>query len=117
LLHSQGKRKSQPKADLAPELETAEQRQVSVEKDLALTIRAARQERENAVQAGQIQNEDQRFELSRKRILFGAELMLTVAGFIALSALLIVNPALVPLGVSGGGGLGGLLLLLRRSAS
>lgn len=102
--------------EIPPELETAEQRQDSVERDLALAIRAARQERENEVESGQIRNDDQRFELARKKVVFGAELVLTVAGFITVVALLIVNPALVPLGVSGGSGFGGLILLLRRSA-
>ena len=103
--------------DIPPELDTAEQRQESVERDLALAMRAARQERENEVEAGQIRNEDRRFELARKKVFFGAELVFTVAGIVALVACLIANPAPVPLGVSGGGGFGGLILLLRRSQS
>lgn len=100
-----------------PELETAEQRQESAARDLALAIRAARQERENEVEAGRIRNEDQHFELVRKKVVFGAELVLTVASIIALVACLIAHPAPVPLGVSGGGGFGGLVFLLRHSQS
>lgn len=95
----------------------AEHREESVERDLALTIRAARQERENEVEAGRIRNEDQRFELTRKKVLFVVELALMVAGFVALAFLLITNPALTLVALSGSGGVGGLLLLLRHPPS
>lgn len=113
LPHSSKKSKQ---VEALPKLVTVEQRQESVERDLTLAMRAARQERENDVEAGQIRNEDQRFELTRKKILFGFELVLTVAGFIAFLVLLVASPALVSLGVSGGSGVSGLCLLFRGSS-
>lgn len=96
--------------DPLPQLETSEDCRLSEERDQALMIRAKRRREEAAADRSC-------FDLTREKIIFGFEVTLTAASLMAFLVLLVVNPALLPLGLSGSSGCGSLLLLLRRPAS
>jgi hypothetical protein len=95
--------------EIPPELETAEQRQDSVERDLALAIRAARQREEVSV-------ERDRFELTRDRVTFAFELALVLATLLVAVVVIARNPELAPVFLLGGGGIGGALMRRQRKS-
>ena len=110
--------KKSDRLEAPPQLETPERVTRSIERDQALSIRAQRQQEENTVIAGRIENDDRQFELTRKKIIFSIEFLITAISFISLLIVLFTNPALVPISLlSGSSGMGGMGLLLRRSGS
>jgi hypothetical protein len=109
LLLLQARKKSQ-KIDPPPRLESREECERAEERDRARWLELQVQREEVAVARDC-------FELTRDKVIFGFEIGLTAAGFMAFLFLLVVNPALLLLGISGGSGCGSLLLLLRRPTS
>jgi hypothetical protein len=109
LLLQQARKKSK-QVDLPPQLETPEDCQRSEEMSRARWL-------EIQVQREEVAANRDCFELTRDKFVFGFEVTLTAASFVAFLVLLVANPALLLLGLSGSSGCGSLLLLLRRLAS
>jgi hypothetical protein len=99
------------------DLSNPEQVQRSIERDLALTVKAKRRQEENIVEAGQIRNAHSRFELTRDQIVFGLKLAVTMFCMIALAVFAFTNAAPVKLVLSGCGTVAGIISLLFRSSS
>src|SRR3954463_2714147 len=93
-----------------PRLDTSEDCRLSVERDQALMVRAKRRREEIAA-------DRDCFDLTREKIIFGFEAIITAPRLLAFLVLLVANPALLLLGLSGSSSCGSLLLLLRRSMS
>lgn len=91
--------------------------QRSVERDLALTIKARRRQEENVVEEGRVKNARSRFELTRDQIIFGLKLAVTMFCMIALAVFALTSPEPVKLLVSGGGTVVGIVSLLFRPKS
>lgn len=99
------------------ELASQKEVQRSIERDLALTIRAKREQEENVVEEGRVKNARSRFELTRDQILFGLKLAVTMFCMIALAVFAFTNAEPVKLLLSGGGTVAGIISLLFRSSS
>lgn len=103
-------RKKSRQSDPALSLQTPDQVRQAEERDRALTRRARRRREEVAAERA-------RFELTRDKIVFGFELVLTaivVAVTLVLSAL---NSSLVPAVLLSGGGVGCFATLTRRRST
>lgn len=98
------------------DLSNPEQVQRSIERDLALTVKAKRKQEENIVEAGRVKNARSRFELTRDQIVFGLKLTVTMFCMIALAVFAFTNAEPVKLLLSGGGTVTGVISLLFRPA-
>lgn len=99
------------------DLSSPEQVQASIERDLALTVKAKREQEENVAEEGRVKNARSRFELTRDQIVFGIKLAVTMLFMIGLVVFALTNPEPVKLLVSGGGMVIGIVSLLFRSSS
>lgn len=100
-----------------PEFSNSKQVQRSIERDLALTVRAHREQEENVAERGRIDNARGRFLLTRDRIVFGAKLAVTLISTGALVAATVAEMAPAAVVVSCGGAIGGIISLLLRPDS
>jgi hypothetical protein len=92
--------------DLPPPLETPEECFRAEERDEALTRRAKRREAEALADRA-------RFELTRDKIVFGIELIVSLTVLVATAGVLALNPELVPMALLGGG-IGGVAVFRTR---
>jgi uncharacterized membrane protein len=99
--------KKSKQVDLPPPLETPEECRRAEERDEALTKRAKRREAEVVADRAS-------FELARDRVIFGIELSVSLGVFIAAAVILLLNPALAPVALLSGGGMGGIAIVRKR---
>jgi hypothetical protein len=100
--------------DSAPDLATEEKIELSIAQNVALSFEAKRKQEQNEAEAGQIQNDDDRFTLFERRVVFGFELALTVIFSLALVGLLLIDPRSLGTLLSSIGALGSSFSLLLR---
>lgn len=96
--------------DHPPPLETPEDCRRAEERDKALTRRAKRREAEASA-------DRTRFELTRDKIIFGIELVVSLTVLIAAAVVLSLNPELIPLALLSGGGIGGVAVFRKRKTA
>jgi len=96
--------------DLPPPLETPEECRRSEERDKALTRRAKRREAEAVA-------DRTRFELTRDRIVFGIELVVSLALLMAAAVFLALNSELIPVTLLSSGGIGGVAVFRKRKSA
>jgi hypothetical protein len=97
-----------------PDLSSPEEIKLSIEKNVALSIEAKREQEENAAEAGRIDNAGKSFALFRRRILFGFEIVFTLLCLIGLAYFGATDPKSAITLLSGGGSVAGTISLLLR---
>jgi uncharacterized membrane protein len=103
--------KKSKQVDRPPRLETPEKCQRSEERSRARW-------QEIQVQREEVAADRDRFELARDKIVFGLELALVVVMLLVAVIVIALNPALAPVVLLGGSGVGGVTAVFkRRSAS
>jgi len=110
-----------PSADEQPgqsngDLSNPEQVRRSIERDLALTVKAKREQEENVVEEGRVNNARRRFELTRDQVVFGFKLVVTMLFMIALVVSALTHPEPIKLLFTGVGTVAGVVSLLFRPA-
>jgi hypothetical protein len=112
LLFQQPRKRAVPQPEKPREPSTPEQVRRWIEQDLALTIRAKREQEENVAEAGRVKNSRSRFELTRDQIVFGIKLAVTLLCMVALIVFAFTGAEAVKLVLSGGGMVAGIISLL-----
>lgn len=102
--------KKSKQVDRPPPLETPEECRRAEERDQALTTRAQRREAEAAA-------DRTRFELTRDKIVFSIELVVSLIVLLAVAAVSVLNPELIPVALLSGGGIGGVAVLRKRKTA
>lgn len=82
---------------------------------MALSVEAKRQQEQNAVEAGRLENADTRFALLQRQVLFGFEIALAVLCLVGLGYFGTTEPESVAALLTGGGSIASITSLLLRS--
>ncbi len=110
----QPRKRAVPKPQKATQdLSSPEKVQQSFEQNAALSFEAKREKAQNEAEAGRIDNDDKRFTLFQRRVVFGFELLITVLCLVALAYFAATDPDSIGTLLSGGGSFAGIASLLR----